>query len=308
MHWRFKSAVQRACSALPFGSEAIYYTIQRHFGNLKNPTPPWVKLEAAAGIGTWLSEVGASLVGRRVIEVGTGRGLDLPLGLYLSGAASVDTFDLHGYLKPELVSQAVDFIRQDKKRVEDTLHGSGDIEALRTRLKVVCEAHDVPDLMRKTNIRYHAPADAAATGLPAGSIDLHVSFTVFEHIPAEVLTGIFREARRVLSPQGLALYYIDLSDHFSHDDHSISAINFLQFSDEQWHSHAGNQFAYHNRRRSPEYKTMLCDYEILRWQERIDSRSLKLLETPHPVSPQFVQFSREELCCTDIRVLARPLP
>ena len=46
MHWRFKSAVQRACSALPFGSEAIYYTIQRHFGNLKNPTPPWVKLEA----------------------------------------------------------------------------------------------------------------------------------------------------------------------------------------------------------------------------------------------------------------------
>ena len=39
----------------------------------------------------------------------------------------------------------------------------------------------------------------------------------------------------MLSPQGLALYYIDLSDHFSHDDHSISAINFLQFSDEQWH-------------------------------------------------------------------------
>src|ERR1700733_2254405 len=41
MNWRFKAAIQRACGALPWGGEAIYYGFQRTVGSLRQPTPPF---------------------------------------------------------------------------------------------------------------------------------------------------------------------------------------------------------------------------------------------------------------------------
>jgi hypothetical protein len=173
----------------------------------------------------------------------------MPLGLFLAGAKSVTTVDLHRYLRPELVLSCVDRIRNHRAQVRDFFLPFCDPTELDQRMDLLFAASGFDDIMAKANVIYWAPSDAAATGLPAGSVDIHLSYTVFEHIPGPVLEAILREANRLLSDSGLALHHIDPSDHFAQDG-QITEINFLQYSQKEWDSYANNQFAYHNLRLS----------------------------------------------------------
>ena len=308
MNWRWKAAIQKACSALPWGAETVYYGLQRTVGSLRHPTPPFAQLSEAVSLSEWLRGAGLDIRGKRVMEVGTGRQLNLPFGFYLAGAASVDTFDLHRYLKHPLVEGSLAFMRSERAKVEDLFLTLVDPETLRQRLDTLLRARDAGEAMKIAGIRYHAPADAARTDLPEGYIDIHTSYTVFEHVPEPVLQRILGEARRVLSPSGMVLHHIDPSDHFSHENRQVSPINFLQFSETQWRNCAGNQFAYHNRLRADQYKRMFdqCGYEILRWRPFVDPAALELLNSNFPLDSEFQGISPEILCCVVLRVLARP--
>jgi len=103
--------------------------------------------------------------------------------------------------------------------------------------------------LKKAQIVYLAPLDATNSPLPENTVNCHFSITTLEHIPEAVLRSIFAEARRILKPKGIAIHFVDLSDHFSHQDDTISSINFLKFSDSEWNHLAGNEFAYCNRLR-----------------------------------------------------------
>ncbi|MBE9572765.1 MAG: methyltransferase domain-containing protein, partial [Proteobacteria bacterium] len=52
--------------------------------------------------------------------------------------------------------------------------------------------------------------------MPDASIDYHISTTVFEHIPGKDIERILNEAKRILKREGIAIHFIDLSDHFQH--------------------------------------------------------------------------------------------
>jgi len=267
-------------------------------------------LRAAPSLALWLRKAGVPLEGCRVMEVGTGRWLDLPLGLYLCGAGPIDTFDLHRYLKRRRVERTAAFFRANPGRLAGLFAPVVPGETLSRRLRAIAEAGGAAEIMLRAGIRYHAPSNAAATGLPAGSIDAHISYTVFEHIPAEALRAILVEARRILAPGGVVLHHIDPSDHCAHDDPTITPVNFLRFSDEEWQRYAGNQFGYHNRLRAFQYREIFesCGYEILRWEEHVDRRSLELLESGFPLDTQFRAMPATALCCSVFRVLARPRP
>src|SRR5437773_12426393 len=102
MNWKMKAAAQRLCAALPRYQEPVYYALQRTLGNvLYKPDPLWMLSESARLVGL-LKDSGVTTEGARILEVGTGRRLDMPIGFYLAGAASTVTFDLHRYLKPQL--------------------------------------------------------------------------------------------------------------------------------------------------------------------------------------------------------------
>lgn len=89
-------------------------------------------------------------------------------------------------------------------------------------------------LLSEANIVYLAPADASNTDLSDNSIDYHISTTVLEHISRCDIERILVEAKRILKNDGAALHFIDLSDHFQHQDLSITKINFLRYSDKEW--------------------------------------------------------------------------
>jgi ubiquinone/menaquinone biosynthesis C-methylase UbiE len=131
------------------------------------------------------------------------------------------------------------------------------------------------------NIEYIAPGDASHIDLPENSVDFHTSYTVFEHIPPEVIKKILKEGKRVLKNDGLFVHRVDYSDHFSHSDKTISTINFLQFSDSEWDKLAGNKFMYMNRLRHDDFQELFfeCNTAIILEEVFHDQTLNSVLET-----------------------------
>lgn len=253
MKWYIKAAVQNAVASLPDPlSHEVYYGLQRRFGGLRDISVE-DKLRQGAEVAREAVGTGFSLRDARVLEIGTGRRLNLPLSLWLQGAASVTTVDLNPYLRPELVREDLCQIRDERERVEQLLGERLDHDRLR-QLSALADDFDLARLLDTCSIRYLSPADAAQLDqLADGSIDLHVSYEVFEHIPEDVLEAILREGGRLISDRGLLVHYIDFSDHFSHSDNSIGPVNFLKFDERTFRWLAGNRYMYMNRLRLDDF-------------------------------------------------------
>lgn len=296
-----------ACAALP-GKDTIYYLLQRHFGSLRQTPDPLPMLRAAAEIVGELRQMGIETAGKRVMEVGTGRRLDIPLAFYLCGAESVDTFDLNSYLREALVMGSVREILRAREAAMKILGPVAGEAALAKRLDVIAGAENLRDLCARTRLTYHAPADASRTKLADGAIDIQFSYTVFEHIPGPVLEAILREANRVLSADGVACHHIDLSDHFSHEDKSIGMIHFLRYEEREWSRYNDNQFAYQNRLRRSEYDRIYAaaGHDVFKRLPFLDERALAELANGFPLAAQFQGRDPEDLCTVVYRVYSRP--
>lgn len=306
MRWQHKARVQRAIAALPFMSNAVYYAVQRTIGGLRpEKIDPFDRMKAAAGIVSWAASAGFDVRGKTVLEVGTGRMLDLPTGMWLCGAERVITVDLNPYLSPQLMAEGRSLIRRDPDRVVKIFDGKND-SLFQNRLDILTGTSVSDDeILRAMNVDYMAPADAANLPLAAGTVDLHVSHTVLEHIPAGVLSAILLEARRVLRPGGLLVHNIDPSDHFSHDDPAITRINFLRFDEAEWDRWAGNQFMYHNRLRANDYVRIFAGAGVrtLKEARSIDDRSLAALHAGFPLSDRFRNIPKDELATTSYSIM-----
>jgi SAM-dependent methyltransferase len=150
---------------------------------------------------------------------------------------------------------------------------------------------DLDRVLKVAHIAYHAPSDASHLDISPHTIDYHVSYSVLQHIPPEILRTIITEARRLLKPGGLFVHWIDLSDHFSHGDHSISAVNFLRFTEKQWGRLAGNRYMYQNRLRIDDYTQILNEMgaTILSVREHINEPALELLQKGFPLDGRFAK-------------------
>jgi len=294
---------------LPVGRDQLYCLLQRYCGSMvKGYDPAFMLREAARMAASVRRTVGLEIDGARVMEVGTGWRLDLPLGLYLCGVETVHTYDRHRYLRPPLVMRSVEFIRANRAPILEELSRECPFREMERRLEALCRVQDTTSLLELADIRYHSLSDAAATGLAPGSVDIHLSYMVFEHIPAPVLEQMLNEASRVLSERGALIHHIDLSDHFFQVDRNITTINFLQYTDEEWDRYAGNQWAYHNRLRVHDYQEIYrkTGQEILKWTTEVDQRALAAMPHGFPLAPRFQAFAPEALCTVIVEAVSRP--
>lgn len=306
MNWRWKARVQNLIAALPW-SDAVYYAVQRGAGGLRpGRHDPREWLRAAVRMFDWIEQSGREAAGRSFLEVGTGRALDLPLGLWLCGARRVTTVDLNPYLAPAIVRESVEFLRRGEREVTEIFGRRAEGTPFRERFRRLAGfAGDTSELLRLTGIEYAAPADAARLKLADGSVDYHVSYTVLEHIPPDALAAILAEARRVVAPGGLLLHVVDPSDHFAHEDESLTAVNFLQFSEREWARIAGNKFMYHNRLRAHEYVELFerAGVRLLRQRQSVDEASLRLLRDGFRLDARFAGTDAEELAVSGITLM-----
>lgn len=309
LNWKTKALIQRACAALPFGSQAAYYRIQKAFGGFRKAPDPLEKLHLLRDVLDDLAALDFRIEGKRILEVGTGWRADIPMLFYLLGAVRVDTFDLNRYLRAELMLPSVTRLTEAEDQVVSMLRDYADPNAIRQRLARLRTVSTLDQFLQTTGIVYHAPADATNTGLPAGSVDLHFSYTVFEHIPGPEIVRILLEANRLLDPaHGVSCHHIDFSDHFSHSDPSISAVNFLQFEPETWSRLSNAPWAYHNRLRIYDFQVIYEEarQRILSWKASPDPRCLELLQSGalHLATP-FQGKPPDQLAVLGVRAISR---
>ncbi|HEV2801794.1 MAG TPA: methyltransferase domain-containing protein [Pyrinomonadaceae bacterium] len=311
MNWQRKAQIQNLIARLPL-SNTLYYAMQRTAGSLRaGRTNPVEYFDAARRAVGWIRSTGRDVEGMRFLEVGTGRNVNLPTALWLCGAASVTTVDLNPYLSSALVFESNEYVRQHEGEILKAFGAESERPQFRERLaQLLTFKGNLDALLRLMNVRYLPRADAARLPLADASIDAHVSFAVFEHIPARDLERILREARRVLAAEGLLVHIIDPSDHFSHDDQSITAINFLQFGEREWERLAGNQFMYHNRLRAFEYLELFerAGVRIIEQKQTVDEPSLSALKNGFPLHAEFRHIPVEQLAVRSLNVLATFAP
>jgi SAM-dependent methyltransferase len=264
MNWKLKAKIQNLISLLPPNvSYSIYYWIQRNFGALRsNKINPIDRLRAGFETCKRLEQFGKSPVGATFLEVGTGRRINTPLAFWLLGAEKIITVDLNPYLKEELIKADLEYIKNHSNDIEDLFEN----RIVNNRLNILISLNQSPlnlqELLKLISVDHIAPGDASQLSIPSNSIDFHTSYLVFEHIPPEIIKAIIKEGKRILKKDGLFVHRIDYSDHFSHSDKSISAINFLQFSDIEWNRIAGNRYMYMNRLRHDDFKKLFLELEL----------------------------------------------
>ena len=316
MKWTTKARVQNLIAALPGPlADFCYYRMQRLVGGLRNPTPV-KQIDGGCQLAAAI-QAQRPLSGARVLEVGSGRSLAIPVLMWLLGAEQVLTVDLNRYLRPEILRADLAYLRANQPWLNEQLapvtgEEGPTSERLAGLLALDLEgppARLLAEVLQLCRIDYRAPADAAALDLADGSVDIHLSRNVLEHVPPDALAGMLREAARVLKPDGLCVHLIDLSDHFQHSDPSISRLNFLRYSEAEWERLAGNRFMFMNRLRASDYLSIFADagLELLDLNSDVDDEARRLIESGGlPLDKRFEGRRSEDLATTKMLVVARP--
>jgi len=225
--WRAKALAFRTFDAVPFGHR-LYYLTQRKVTR----TIPRV-LSPTAETGRWFTEhhrtfrdrFAGELERARLFEFGAGWDLFGNLVLWCHGLERQTLYDLRRWARPDQVNVVIRHLRGDpppgaRRLPERELReDDGGFEE---------------DLRVHYGIDYRAPADAGATGLPDGSVDLVATTSVLEHVPGEQLARLLRECRRLMHAGSVMSHVIDYSDHYAHSDPAITPYNFLRFTEEEW--------------------------------------------------------------------------
>ena len=306
MNWRLKGGIQKVLGHLPLG-ERLHYELQKRAGGLRA-----FDRELLAKIEDWrlmvghLASVGIPVAGTRFLEMGTGWYPTFPFCLYLAGARSVITVDLNRYLKPELTVRMTEALARSLPVIA-TATGRAEAELAAAHQALADAVRRGASLEDATGgvVAYRAPSDASATGLPEASLDAVFSNSVLEHVPGPIIERCFTEARRILRPGGVVFHSVNCGDHYAYADHTISQLNYLQFSDDDW-QRWNNEFLYQNRLRATDFVQMARAAGL---QIEVDT------SRPHPmrlqqldavkVHPQFARYSRDQLAITSIDFIGR---
>jgi ubiquinone/menaquinone biosynthesis C-methylase UbiE len=306
MKWENKALIQNVISKFPSAlSNIIYFQIQKRFGNI-NSISTWHHLSINS-IRANLKKINFDLSKKTVLEIGTGRSLNIPILLWLYGAGRIITVDKNKLLKSETVFSYIDFLKNNLEKLSDFLDNT-DSEGFKERLLQLLEVkRDLDNLFQLCNIQYIAPGDAAKLPIGSSSVDLCLSLSVLEHIPTETIKQIFIESKRVLKPNGYIYHDIDLTDHFSHTDSNITSINFLKFSEKEWAKYSNNPFAYHNRLRVYDYSKIFENVGLNIIIENIkrDEDAINSLKNSFVLDSKYLNEKAEDLVIGNMEVIAK---
>jgi SAM-dependent methyltransferase len=305
MRWLAKAAVQRGLGFFPGQGERVNYVFQRHLlrslpageAGLRQKFLRATKhLDAYEKNGPGIPAADATF-----FEFGAGWDLAIPLAYALLGVGHQVVIDIRPSARRELVNDTMAAFERLRRELEAAAgrrlgHLGGDVASL-------------AELEPRLGIRYLAPCDARATGLPGSSVDFVSSTDTCEHIPAADLAAIFAECRRLLRPGGAFSCRIDLQDHYAYFDKSLSRYNFLRFPDRTW-ALVNSPLQFQNRLRAPEYLRLVRDagFEVVAERPSGPSEEGRAELQALPLAERFRGFSLDELGVTVLGFVARARP
>jgi SAM-dependent methyltransferase len=305
MNWRIKGIVQKTLSTAP-GGMLVNDVLQRTVGGLRN-------VEAAVDskvVDDWivlagqLRDLNVRLPGAVLGEVGTGWVPVLPLCFAIAGARACHTFDVTRHLDTRLTSRAIARLSVHLPRIA-TAVGIG-VDQVQARYEHVSAAPDVETALERAGVHYHAPADAAQTGLADRSIDAVFSNSVLEHVPSDGIAAILRESTRILKPDGVSLHSVNCGDHYAYFDRSVTPLNYLRYSSREWRLW-NNRLLYQNRLRPADFLRLAETAGLQVTLSRFTPKEALLKTLPTlGIAEEFRRYAPDQLCTTSIDFAGRP--
>lgn len=201
-----------------------------------------------------------------VLEIGTGWLPIIPLLFRLAGAQRLILTDVERLMDQQTIAKARALLRANMSAISAVLQRS------EADLTATLEA-DFP-------LEYLVPWDSRSQ--PSASADIVFSRAVLEHVPPAVLERLVTELGRILRPGGVMCHAIDNSDHWEHQDKSLSRVDFLRYEDGWfWRLACFGTQAYQNRLRHSDYLRLFAAHG---WTAIVadgvpDERCLRDLET-----------------------------
>lgn len=241
------------------------------------------------------------LLRTRAVEIGTGWFPIVPLGLAVHGGTVV-TIDTGKHLDPARVWLAMQRLSQLEAAGTITAASPERMAQLRELLLAPPPA-SATQLLEPMGIR---PVIADAQDLSqvpeAHGSNLLFSNNTLEHIPAEILAGIFREFLRVCSESARMSHYIDLADHYAGFDPRITEFHFLTMSPPRWRL-SNNRLGFQNRLRIGDYRELLTQTGWRVTHEKLTRRPAHSLDGLQLVPP-YDQVPTKELLVVKAHLVA----
>ncbi len=305
MRWPLKAASQKALGSLPRG-DALNYVLQRRIRRTLPVDDAGFRRKfdrAVVHFGVFCERAPRKPDEATFYEFGAGWDLIIPLAYFALGVERQVLVDIRSNVRFELVNDSLTrfatLARELEQAASRPLRPLGPPTVTRAA-----------DLEERFGIAYLAPRDTRNTGLARESIDFVSSTNTLEHVPEGDIEPILRECGRLLRRDGAISCRIDLRDHYSYVDRTISPYNFLRFSERAW-ALANSSLHYQNRLRYPDYVRLFeaAGLEIIAEAvSRPGPVELALLRELK-IAPRFSnRYSLEDLGAKSVAFVARGRP
>jgi SAM-dependent methyltransferase len=159
------------------------------------------------------------------------------------------------------------------------------------------------ELLQRVGIEYIVQS-FAPNDIPTQSIDLIISYAVFEYPSPTLIMETLKEFRRTIRPGGVMSHWIDLRDEYAYFDNKISPYNFLRFSRQSCRL-IDNPLIPLNRLRISDFQRMVCEAGFRIVEEsmvRGDEADL----TRVPLAEEFRAYPADDLLALDAWLVCTP--
>ncbi|MDK3158173.1 class I SAM-dependent methyltransferase [Kamptonema cortianum] len=307
MRWLLKAALQGGISLLPKSRE-INYLFQKHVTRVVRLSQPYfdTRVDLCRRHLRGYQGVYPDRIPVTTVELGTGWLPIVTVGFSLCGFERIYSVDIDPLLRADRLALTLEYWLKavDTGTVADLPLNEDRIWLARdVHRELAASAIDAREAMRRLGVEIMV-TDARHLPLEAGSVDYCFSTVTFEHIPRDVLQAILQEFRRVASPTAVMTHFIDLSDHYSHFDRSITPYHFLRFSGRTWRLF-NNRLLFQNRLRISDYRQLHehAGFEIL---SEVNTTGTAAQIAAIRVAPEFSHYSPADLQVTSSMMVSRP--
>ena len=310
--WLIKAAVQGAISLTPMKHQ-LNTLLQRRVSRSYDLTEAVFSEKLAAAQQHYCNAaefVGGPVDRARALEIGTGWHPVVPVSLAACGW-HVTTIDISPLMTLETLSAVVDrFVAaEDAGTLPNLLPGVSPDGVARLR-----SAQQFIRGSGTHTLALNTAADILGITVVVGDVgeislapvDLVVSNNTFEHIPPDLLLTLLQTCRAHLAAGGVMSHFIDLRDHYSYVDASVSPLNYLRFSSGRWRW-LNNSLHYQNRLRPSAYLALHEAAGLRVVDSRPELAPLSELARV-PVAPEFQGFAPEELRTLSLWVVSTHQP
>lgn len=159
-------------------------------------------------------------------------------------------------------------------------------------------ADSFDSLYSALDFRYELQPSGSLSVLEDDHFKLVVSGGALEHVDRDAVPELARGMFRVLKPGGWAVHSIDIQDHLSYYDPSVSRKEYLRFSERTWKAFFENKVQYINRIQRDEWKAIFSSagFEIV--EEEISHVSV-----PRKIADRYKKTP--DLDCGSVKLLLR---